>query len=283
MVCDYEKTLRIHLDSADTENIYLKGCWCSENEQSNKINLNTFLNSDIKSIISKSKSFICKSDKDVCNLSREVDFTKINSVECSLSVACNSMCPICRDRIICPPFDELQFKILNKIKNLSLDTFIPFTACEPFLYKNQLFNFLKSLTTEDTKSVLLITNATLIEKEDIKILLDIQSKTNIKINIIVSCDEVTQNGYIKTRYLDKWPKVYNNILALNEAKLLEAVGITFSKLNINRAFSIVRFWKQKNIKIKTHIVYITHFKKSLSLSNDDINFLKKLKLLTNKF
>lgn len=138
---------------------------------------------------------------------------EIKRVTVGLSYACNLNCYHCfyenhRDT---KELKELYFETLEKIKGHNLDI-IEFTdRGEPFFYYYKIRDYLKTLTTEDAKTIKFLTNLNLLSEERIKELKDISEKTGIHYKFEASIDGITKEAYENTRINGKFDRVITNL------------------------------------------------------------------------
>lgn len=196
----------------------------------------------------ESKSGNCTPPCDYMNYS--VESISINSLE-----ACNLHCRMCRKNVISASEKdkEVYFNLLYKIKGLGLNIIELTTAGEPFLFKKETFEYLESLSLKDCKQVYIITNATLLTKEDIDRLSKIKETSGVSICIQVSLDSIDESTYKIIRQNNNFQNVMDNIYYLNEKGLLAEVSFTIQSLNVWQLPLLDKFWAEKGIKFNVHL------------------------------
>lgn len=196
----------------------------------------------------------CYTEMAYCDYSK----FKLSTLCISISKACNILCRMCWHHAISNKtiFEDkdLYFETLYKCKGMHLDRLMLTESGEPFFYKNETLKFISGLTTDDCKTVYMITNATLLNDDDIKLLNDISLKNNIKIKIVVSCSAITADTYKKVHNNDNFDKVIHNIRLLKHYNMLDSINYVVQSVNIHELDMINDFWK--NDYLFVNISYI---------------------------
>lgn len=217
-------------------------------------------------------------NKTACNGKTECIFEDFNLDTIKINVfGCNLKCKMCLTQKASSEENlSLYFKLLEKVKGNKLKELILNSFGEPFLKKEETFNYLKSLTKDDFEQVLIITNGTLINEEDIKFL----SNLKIKISVIVSNDAITKETYDKIRIGGNFDKVVNNTILLKKYGILKCVNVVIQPLNVEEIPLIENYWEKYGIKV--HFVFvrgvsdeITQFRKDIKDGKILKDFLKK--------
>lgn len=175
---------------------------------------------------------------------------KIEQIDVNTLKTCNLRCIHCKSKENSIDLEEKEnyFKLLYKIKNLNLNYISLTGKGEPFFYKEETFDYLRSLTINDTKNVQISTNATLLDKEDIEELLKIQNKSRVKINICVSIDGLSKEVYEKIRVGGNFEKVISNIVLLNEKGLLKDINFCVQRDNYSETPNVFIFFRELGLK-----------------------------------
>jgi MoaA/NifB/PqqE/SkfB family radical SAM enzyme len=175
----------------------------------------------------------------------------IKSIKVATFTYCNlDKCIMCNtaDRKL-PLNDEIRlyFFILNKIKNMNLD-FINFTTRgEPFFVKKQTFEYLKSLTLNDTKLICFNSNMVLLDEDDISELYNISKSINIPIKMVASCSAITPETYKKIHVNNSFDKVVNNIKLLYKYDMLDFINFVVQFPNLHELEFYKKFWNEHGI------------------------------------
>lgn len=248
----------------DKNNIGISHCWYNElkSEFVGIMPITNFLNMDQNDFVSYlNESYkkmadthdytikhYCETNKSKCIFGTE----SIKSIGVMLFSHCNiDRCPMCLtsdNKTL--TFDEDKnnyFNILNKLKNMNLDYLMLTTIGEPFLCKTETFNYLSSLTLNDTKEVRIISNLTLLNEDDIIKLYNIQKETGISLKITASCSAITPETYFKVHANNNFNKVINNILLLKKYNLLWFINFVVQNLNLHELSLYKEFLNSNNI------------------------------------
>lgn len=214
----------------------------------------------------------CKTNETQCDYSND----EITSIEVATSYTCNLNCIMCGFRNFTKDIDlssdkELYFHILNNIKGHHLETLTLTTEGEPFFYKKETLEYLKSLTLNDTKNVFIISNLTLLNEADIDLLKDINDK-GVKINIMASVDAITAETYKKIRRNDNFNKVIDNVKLLNKYGLLNSINYVIMIENLHELDFLYDFYKNINID-KTMINYLVFNGEETEEIRNKINYI----------
>ncbi len=183
----------------------------------------------------------------ICDFSkRNLNFLTISTQACNLN--CN-MCVV--DRVKTPEdFQESKnayFQILEKIKNLKLQHLQLSSSGEPFLHKRMLIDWICSIQENTIENIGFVTNATLLNKEDIAKMCNSTKSKNIGLTSIVSCDGITSETYKKIRNIDAFNRVVDNILEFKKYNKLYCVNFVITPDNIHELKDVPEFWLSKGI------------------------------------
>lgn len=141
---------------------------------------------------------------------------------------CNLRCKMCwLDKT--PPSSQ-SVELYKKLINIFKDDFVVYTTCsgEPFIYKNIVFNALKS----GCNYMVSISNLTLLNDSDIEFLKQFQGKYKL----ISSVDSFTEDIYcsIRTPANSKmFNRVVSNFEKLANYKILLENNVTITQYNLN--------------------------------------------------
>lgn len=183
----------------------------------------------------------------ICNNAERCNWkdTKLKTITIS-NYCCNLVCKMCRYDYYCNDYVlDTYFKVLEEFKGIGIDNIIFNTSGEPFLRKEKILEYLKSLNKNDFKKAGFITNGTLLDREFID---ELSKINNIKIGITVSMDSINPDTYKSIRRNDNFDKVMDNILYLKSKNLLNHVNIVIQKNNLNEINDMPGFWDNLNIK-----------------------------------
>lgn len=172
---------------------------------------------------------------------------------------------------------KIYFDILEKLKGNHYETIITTGVGEPFFYKKETIDYIKTLTLNDCENLLIITNTTLLDPEDIIELGKIKEKTKINIHIIASCSAISNFTYYKVHNNNKFNKVVENIRLMNENNLLDFVNFVAQEDNLHEISSFKEFWhKQGILDDKKLLISPVHGEKNKNIldSTEYINYKK---------
>ena len=188
---------------------------------------------------------------------------------------CNIHCPMCHvSKTQFMTFEEnkkLYFFILNNLKELQLDTIQLTGIGEPFMLKADTFNWLSTLTKNDTKNILIITNTTLLNIDDIIKMYEISKNTGIKINVMSSCSAITEETYKLVHNNNNFNKVVENICNLNKYGLLEFINFVIQPVNLHELEFYKQFWSEKGIDTKKCLgnIIVGDYDTSIKIENSN--------------
>lgn len=251
--CPYKyQIIKFDCSIGDTYNIFFKECCISRN--------NIYLPKEVlqktgKEILDCAESIY--KEKQVCNIIGKVcklDFKNIKGIEFGHLFSCNLRCITCRDRIISQTKEEIEWAwdFISKFRGFNLIKINPCLNGEVFLHKKFLYDWISSLSKEDTQIVEIITNATLINDEDVEKLKNLNNKNGVQIQIYVSVDGINKTSYSNVRRNDYFEKVITNIKNLKNAGLIFGVIFTVSKQNVQYLPLVQAFWRKYDIPVSTH-------------------------------
>lgn len=213
-----------------------------------------------------------------CNHSKICNYANHQLQEIQVEIfGCNLNCIMCPLEKTAPRESvEMYWHILNLIKNHNLYKISPTAAGEPFLQKNKMIDYICSLTNKDTQEFDIITNATLLNKEDIIKIAEATKRNNIILRFTVSCDSKDKNTYLKIRK-NATPKLYEkvieNIFILKEYNLLNNINIVIQPENAPTIYKDIEFWKNNNINFR--VFPIRYMNKKLDKIIELIENIKK--------
>lgn len=175
------------------------------------------------------------------------ELTELQIIENSIQKTCNLTCSMCRNNIVIDKEEaNLYFKVLEKLKNGNLNTIGLTMAGEPFYYKKETFDYINKLDANtDCKELLIISNLTLLNDDDILQLKNIQNK-GININLIASIDGITENTYQKIRRNKLFSKVMHNSELLIKNNVLKQINFVAQPDNINELCLSYEYWHNIN-------------------------------------
>lgn len=156
---------------------------------------------------------------------------------------------------------------------------IALTGGEIFLRKD-LINIVK-LFKENNVAVKLMTNATLIKEDDIKILGKLLNPYADSVQI--SLDGASADTYAKIRLTKDFDKVINNIKQLTASGIRVIAAQTVNSINLDETLELYRLCGKIGVKdfIAGKMLYYNESHKDLMVS-DDKYFILAQKLLSNK-
>ena len=172
----------------------------------------------------------------------------LKKVIVSIQKSCNLKCKMCRrDLIIMKDIDKYQFDILEQLKGHNLKELALTDDGEPFLYKEKMFNFINSITTNDFKQISCISNLTLLDLNDVDNLREFVKRTEVQFFVTASIDGATAGTYKTIRNNNFFDRVMANALRLNEHKILQQINFVIQKENIHELLDAYYYWKSKNV------------------------------------
>lgn len=184
-----------------------------------------------------------------CNGTSWCDYSSVplNKVTVACN-SCNLACPMCRAE---PYIDKNEvdhyYEVLESLRGLHLDVIFLTNRGEPFLQKERCFRWIESLTADDCEWVQGITNATLIDENDISRLAEISWRSGIKFLFMVSCDGITAGTYSGIRGRDYFDRCVSNILAFKRYGMLNTISIVIQEMNLHELNSMPGFWEKKGV------------------------------------
>jgi molybdenum cofactor biosynthesis enzyme MoaA len=195
----------------------------------------------------------CNGDK-ICDWRNE----ELKEIRVNIN-SCNLNCIMCHnDHSYTKESMEVYFHILNLIKGHNLNKIILTTGGEPFLKKNETIEYIESLKSTDCKRLEIITNATLLNENDIMRIKETTYKNGISCKIQVSLDSTDKDIYCKIRNATEkqYETVMRNIDKLHETGLLYGINIVMMPENERTCYNDCLYWKKKNIYV--HILPIRY-------------------------
>lgn len=248
--------IRLTLDWSNNNLINAIRCCYKENEIIKRysldeiINDNNFIN-NLRNYVKEVKNHdwkvypYCNTQEKVCNWFND----EIDTITVSTSVACNLNCIMCglKHKLNKELDKSIYFTLLNKIKNNHLKTIGLTMEGEPFFYKNDTLEYIKSLTRNDCQCLYIISNLTVLNENDIVLLNNIKNKHNINILFEASIDGITEETYRKIRNNNKFNQVVNNAILLNNFKMLNKINFVAQPENLHELSFLNEYWAEKNI------------------------------------
>ena len=254
MKCEGSHIVRFILN--DNGFVEIKGCPYKWDTNLRVISLNDILESkDILSLLKEVHSYNYEDKRlfgakcwpeEMCDWRNE----KIKEIGVCISRACNIHCVHCGYRVDPSEKDkENYFKILEKIKGNKLEYISLTSVGEPFIYKKETFDYLKSLTLNDCKIVKIQTNATLIDEKDIDLLEEIKNSSGIDFEVVVSIDSIYKENFEKIRVGANFEKVLENIDFLNKKGFLRNIDFCVQRDNFDEIPFVIQFFEALGLKL----------------------------------
>ena len=144
---------------------------------------------------------------------------------------------------------ENYFKVLEKIKGNKLKYITLTTVGEPFIYKKETYDYLKSLTLNDCEIVKIQTNGTLIDEKDIDLLEEIKNSSGIDFEVVVSIDSIYKENFEKIRVGANFEKVLENIDYLNKKGFLKNIDFCVQRDNFDEIPFVIQFFEALGLKL----------------------------------
>lgn len=192
----------------------------------------------------------CKSNSKKCYTNGPLNVIRVNT-----STACNIKCKFCdipSMKPVYPEDKELYFNILSKIvENKPHLKYLQLTGDgEPFIYKKETLEFIQTLNTEVCGKLVIFSNCTLLNPEDIELMYNFSQVSGVKIQIMCSCSAITPETYKKVHNNNNFYKVIENIKLINKYNMLQNVNFVITPDNLHELCMYKQFWNENNI-IKT--------------------------------
>lgn len=183
---------------------------------------------------------------------------KIKQVDIGISHACNMKCYHCffNEHKDTAETKKAYFDTLYKIKGHQLDTIMINNGGEVFVYYKEITEYLRTLTTNDTRQVTFITNLVLLDEDKIKELKAISEETGVNYFFLPSVDGITKESYEAIRIGGKFEKVTENLKLLGDIFGPEnaVVLYTIKKPNIDETEKVEKYFKD-NFGIRVDISF----------------------------
>lgn len=254
MICEGSHIVRFVLN--DKGFIEIKGCPYKWDTNLRIISLNDILESkDILSFLKEVHSYNYEDKKllgSKCWPEEKCDWRNesIKEIGVCISRACNIHCVHCGYRIDPSEKDkENYFKVLEKIKGNKLKYISLTSVGEPFIYKEETFDYLKSLTLNDCEIVKIQTNATLIDEKDIDLLEEIKNNSGINFEVVVSIDSIYKENFEKIRIGAQFEKILENINYLNKKGFLRNIDFCVQRDNFDEVSFVIHFFSDLGLKL----------------------------------
>src|SRR5574344_237977 len=171
---------------------------------------------------------------------------KIKQVDVGISHACNMHCMNCffKEHKDTPEMKKAYFDTLYKIKGHQLDTIMMNNGGEVFVYYDEIIEYLKSLTPNDTRQVTFVTNLVLLNEERFKELKQISENTGVIYFFLPSVDGIKKESYEAIRLGGKFEKITENLHLLADVFGPQQAVIlyTIKKPNINETENVEKYF-----------------------------------------
>ena len=170
----------------------------------------------------------------------------IKRVSVSISHACNFKCYHCffKEHKDTPEMKKAYFDTLYKIKGHQLDTIMMNNGGEVFVYYDEIIEYLKSLTPNDTRQVTFVTNLVLLNEERFKELKQISESTGVTYFFLPSVDGIKKESYEAIRLGGKFEKITENLHLLADifGPQQAVILYTIKKPNINETKNVEKYF-----------------------------------------
>lgn len=171
---------------------------------------------------------------------------KIKQVDVGISHACNMHCLNCffKEHKDTPEMKKAYFDTLYKIKGHQLDTIMMNNGGEVFVYYDEIIEYLKSLTPNDTRQVTFVTNLVLLNEERFKELKQISESTGVTYFFLPSVDGIKKESYEAIRLGGKFEKITENLHLLADifGPQQAVILYTIKKPNINETKNVEKYF-----------------------------------------
>lgn len=171
---------------------------------------------------------------------------KIKQVDVGISHACNMHCMNCffKEHKDTPEMKKAYFDTLYKIKGHQLDTIMMNNGGEVFVYYDEIIEYLKSLTPNDTRQVTFVTNLVLLNEERFKELKQISENTGVTYFFLPSVDGIKKESYEAIRLGGKFEKITENLHLLADifGPQQAVILYTIKKPNINETKNVEKYF-----------------------------------------
>lgn len=171
---------------------------------------------------------------------------KIKQVDVGISHACNMHCLNCffKEHKDTPEMKKAYFDTLYKIKGHQLDTIMMNNGGEVFVYYDEIIEYLKSLTPNDTRQVTFVTNLVLLNEERFKELKQISENTGVTYFFLPSVDGIKKESYEAIRLGGKFEKITENLHLLADifGPQQAVILYTIKKPNINETKNVEKYF-----------------------------------------
>lgn len=171
---------------------------------------------------------------------------RIKQVDVGISHACNMHCMNCffKEHKDTPEMKKAYFDTLYKIKGHQLDTIMMNNGGEVFVYYDEIIEYLKSLTPNDTRQVTFVTNLVLLNEERFKELKQISENTGVTYFFLPSVDGIKKESYEAIRLGGKFEKITENLHLLADVFGPQQAVIlyTIKKPNINETENVEKYF-----------------------------------------
>ena len=171
---------------------------------------------------------------------------KIKQVDVGISHACNMHCMNCffKEHKDTPEMKKAYFDTLYKIKGHQLDTIMMNNGGEVFVYYDEIIEYLKSLTPNDTRQVTFVTNLVLLNEERFKELKQISESTGVTYFFLPSVDGIKKESYEAIRLGGKFEKITENLHLLADifGPQQAVILYTIKKPNINETKNVEKYF-----------------------------------------
>lgn len=148
---------------------------------------------------------------------------------------------------------ELYLKVLNHIKLFNLESIDIIPLGEPFIYYQDILDFLKTLSNKNIRQINFTTSATLLTKKKINKLFQLQQTSGVKYLFIVSVDGITKKQYESISHFS-FKKILKIIKWLQKCFDIRIKYTLKSELNNNSLISIFSFFNKRKILSRSIII-----------------------------
>lgn len=171
---------------------------------------------------------------------------RIKQVDVGISHACNMHCMNCffKEHKDTPEMKKAYFDTLYKIKGHQLDTIMMNNGGEVFVYYDEIIEYLKSLTPNDTRQVTFVTNLVLLNEKRFKELKQISEDTGVTYFFLPSVDGIKKESYEAIRLGGKFEKITENLHLLADifGPQQAVILYTIKKPNIDETENVEKYF-----------------------------------------
>lgn len=178
----------------------------------------------------------------------------ISKVGVSLDRVCNAKCPFCLvdeyDKSLSKELSDLYFSTLDRLKSGNWGQIRLTDRGEPGVFKGPTLNWLKSISTSDTKCVSVTTNGSFLHSEIIEVMKQ-KKQEGMTFDCIVSLNGVNTESRYKAMGLSDFDDIYNKIKYLDEIKLFDyfAISMVVTYDNISEIKNFIKLFKTNTCRV----------------------------------